>query len=65
MPIPSDAALVAQKAMHDATYSTYYYYYCEFAFKPGVDFAGINFDLFLQAFDRRTYFGEQFGEFWF
>ena len=30
--------------------------YCEFAFKPGVDFGGINFDLFLKASDRRTYF---------
>ena len=30
-------------------------HYCEFAFKPGVDFARINFDLFLQASDRRRY----------
>ena len=30
--------------------------YCEFAFKLRVDFGGINFDLFLQASDRRTYF---------
>ena len=26
--------------------------YCEFAFKRGVDFGGINFDLFLKASDQ-------------
>ena len=30
--------------------------YCEFAFKPGVDFGRIFFDLFLKASDLRRYF---------